>query len=144
MKVLTAARLAGPVAGAVGAALALGLRSWLGPRGYSGATFEEKARLAGIVESSDDAIMTVALDGTVRSWNGGAEKLYGYTADEFVGRNVSELAPPDRAGEAPPVLGKVRRGESIGRYDTECIVKDGRRRAIALTISRCGDPRAGW
>ena len=141
MKVLTAARLAGPVAGAAGAAvLALGLRSWLDSRRYSGAAFEEKARLAGIVESSDDAIMTVALDGTVRSWNGGAEKLYGYTADEFVGRNVSELAPPDRAGEAPPVLGKVRRGESIGRYETECIVKDGRRRAIALTISPVRGP----
>ena len=136
----TLTRLVAPVAGAAGVvALALGLRSWLEPRRYAGADLE-KARLASIVESSDDAIMAVALDGTVRSWNAGAEKLYGYTADEFVGRNVSELAPPDRPGEAPPVLEKVRRGESVDRYETECIVKDGRRRAVALTVSPVKGP----
>ena len=140
----TLARVAAPVAGAAcGAVFALGFRLWLGPRRHAGAAFEEKARLASVVESSDDAIMAVSLDGTVMSWNGGAERLYGYTAEEFVGRNVSELAPPDRMGEAPPVLAKVRRGESVGRYETECIIKDGRRRAIALTVSPVRGPSGG-
>ena len=134
------ASLAAPVVGAGAAVLALGLHSWLGSKRNVGHAFEEKARLAGVVESSDDAIMAVALDGTVRSWNGGAEKLYGYTAEEFVGRNVSELAPPDRPDEAPPVLERVRRGESVVRYETECIVKDGRRRAISLTVSPVRGP----
>ena len=136
----TLSRLAAPAAAGVGV-FAFGLRFWLGSRGSGRVAFEEeKALLASMVESSDDAIMAVALDGTVRSWNGGAEKLYGYTAEEFVGRNVSDLAPPDRPGEAPPVLKKVRRGESVGRYETECIVKDGRRRAVALTVSPVRGP----
>ena len=136
----TLSRLTAPAAAGLGV-LVIGLRFCLWSRGSGGAAFEEeKALLASMVESSDDAIMAVALDGTVRSWNGGAEKLYGYTADEFVGRNVSELAPPDRLGEAAPVLEKVRRGESVVRYENECIVKDGRRRVVALTVSPVRGP----
>jgi PAS domain S-box-containing protein len=72
---------------------------------------ELAARLAAIVESSADAIIGKTLDGTIMSWNAGAELMYGYTAAEMVGHNVSVIIPPDRASELAMILGRVGRGD---------------------------------
>ena len=95
--------------------------------------------LAAIVDSSDDAIIGKTLDGTIISWNAGAERIYGYTADEVVGRPIAILVPPDRPNELPAILERLRRGESISHYQTERIHKDGRRLTISVTISPVRD-----
>jgi PAS domain S-box-containing protein len=92
-------------------------------------------RLAAVVESSDDAIITKTLDGTILSWNAGAEGIYGYSAAEVVGRPISLLVPPDRPDELPQILAKLAKGERIAHYQTERVRKDGRRIHISLTIS---------
>jgi PAS domain S-box-containing protein len=92
-------------------------------------------RLAAIVESSDDAIVAKTLDGTILSWNAGAEGIYGYSAAEVVGRSISLLVPPDRPDELPQILAKLARGERIAHYQTQRVRKDGRRIHISLTIS---------
>src|SRR5215217_4981304 len=76
------------------------------------------SRLASIVESSDDAIIGKTLDGIVTSWNRGAQKIYGYSAEEILGKPISVLAPPYRYDEIPSILEKVRRGEHISHYET--------------------------
>jgi two-component system, LuxR family, sensor kinase FixL len=96
---------------------------------------EERASLAAIVESSEDAIISKKLDGIIVSWNGGAERLYGYTAEEVVGKPLSILAPPDRADEMPGIIERLRRGERISHYETVRLRKDGRRVDVSLTIS---------
>ncbi|HEU4562932.1 MAG TPA: PAS domain S-box protein [Longimicrobium sp.] len=95
----------------------------------------ESVRLATIVESSEDAIFSKALDGTVQSWNAGAERLYGYTAAEIVGKNVSILAPADRKEEIPAILARLRAGERIPSYETVRMRKDGTLVDVLLTIS---------
>jgi PAS domain S-box-containing protein len=90
--------------------------------------------LASIVESTDDAVIGKALDGTIISWNKGAERIYGYRADEVIGRSIALLIPPDRIGELarlvrPPVKGGVE------RYETRRVRKDGRAVDVSLTIS---------
>jgi PAS domain S-box-containing protein len=102
-------------------------------------TEEIRARLAAIVESSDDAIISKTLDGTITSWNHGAEKIYGYSSEEIVGKPVSVLVPTDRSHEIPEILEKVRRGEAIDNYETVRIAKDGRRLDVSLTISPVKD-----
>jgi PAS domain S-box-containing protein len=96
---------------------------------------EERARLASIVESSDDAILSKTLDGTITSWNKGAERIYGYSAEETVGRPISMLVPPDRPDEIPRILESLRRGEKIDNFETVRVTKDGRRLDISLTVS---------
>jgi PAS domain S-box-containing protein len=81
--------------------------------------------LAAIVESSDDAIVSKNLDGTVTSWNPAAERLFGYTAEEMIGRPISILAAPDRENEMPVILESIRRGEKIHHYETVRRRKDG-------------------
>ena len=102
-------------------------------------TEEIRARLAAIVESSDDAIISKTLDGTITSWNHGAEKIYGYSSEEIVGKPVSVLVPTDRPDEIPEILEKVGRGEAIDSYETVRIAKDGRRLDVSLTISPVKD-----
>jgi PAS domain S-box-containing protein len=97
------------------------------------------ARLAAIVESSDDAIIGESLDGTITSWNSGAERMYGYAADEIVGRNVAVLAPADRAEEVGTALASVARGEHVEPYETQRLHKDGRTIDVSLTISPIRD-----
>lgn len=99
----------------------------------------EMRLLAAIVESSDDAIVSKSLDGTILSWNAGAERLYGYTAAEMVGRPISLLVPADRPDEMPGILERIRRGELIKHYETIRIRKDGVRLPIALTVSPIRD-----
>jgi two-component system CheB/CheR fusion protein len=95
----------------------------------------QQARLAALVESSHDAIIGKTLDGTVTSWNAGAERLYGYTAEEAVGRSISFIAPPDRLGELMPIFESLRRGEVVLPFETVRVRKDGRRLDILLTVS---------
>ena len=95
--------------------------------------------LAAIVDSSDDAIIGKTLDGTIISWNRGAERIYGYTADEIVGRPISLLVPIDRPNELPGILDRLRRGERIDHYKTSRVRKDGRRVEISVTISPVRD-----
>jgi PAS domain S-box-containing protein len=91
------------------------------------------------VESSDDAIIGKTLEGTITSWNGGAERIYGYSAEEAVGRSISMLVPPELSDEIPTILQKLRRGETIAEYETARITRGGRRLNISLTVSPIRD-----
>ena len=75
-------------------------------------------RLAAIVEQSDDAIISKTLEGIVATWNKGAERIFGYAAEEIVGKPISILIPADRQNEEPLILDRIRRGERIDHYDT--------------------------
>jgi two-component system, chemotaxis family, CheB/CheR fusion protein len=97
------------------------------------------AYLAAIIDSSDDAIIGKTLDGTIRSWNAGAERLYGYTTDEVVGQSISILVPPDRPNELPVILSRLARGERIEHYQTNRVRKDGQQVRISVTISPVRD-----
>ena len=91
--------------------------------------------LAAIVESSDDAIIGKALDGTITSWNRGAEKLYGYSAEEAIGKNISIVVPKDRLNEINIIHEKVERGERMEHFRTARIRKDGQAIQVSLTVS---------
>jgi two-component system cell cycle sensor histidine kinase/response regulator CckA len=97
------------------------------------------ARLAAIVESSDDAIIGKTLDGTITSWNRGAELLYGYTADEVVGRSISILVPSDSLNEVGAILQRIRNGETIQHFEAVRVHKGGERVVVSLTISPTRD-----
>ena len=99
-----------------------------------------KAVLAAIVESSDDAIISKNLDGIITSWNHGAERLFGYAADEIVGQSVTLLIPEDRLNEELEIIGKIRRGEVVDHYETVRRRKDGTLVTISLTVSPIKDP----
>jgi PAS domain S-box-containing protein len=92
-------------------------------------------RLAAIVESSDDAIVGKDLNGIITSWNAGAERIFGYTAAEAVGRPISMLAAPDRLDEMPTILSHIHQGLRFGHYETRRRRKDGRVIDVALTVS---------
>ena len=96
---------------------------------------ELHARLAAIVESSDDPIVGKALDGTITSWNPAAERLYGYAAAEAVGRPSAILVPPGRPDEVPAMLARVAAGERVDDDETEHVAKDGRRVHVSLTVA---------
>src|SRR5437870_2635611 len=96
---------------------------------------EAQALLAAIVESSDDAIISKTLDGIVTSWNSGAERLFGYTAQEMIGKSIMTLIPPERHDEERLILERLRRGERIEHYETVRVAKSGRAVDISLTIS---------
>ncbi|MFO0968892.1 MAG: PAS domain S-box protein [Gemmataceae bacterium] len=100
---------------------------------------ESQARLAAIVESSDDAIVSKTLDGVIRSWNAGAERLFGYTPEEAIGRPITLIIPPERDAEEPAILERLRRGERVDHFETVRVAKDGRRLDISLTISPVRD-----
>ena len=90
-------------------------------------------------KSSDDAIISKGLDGIITSWNRGAERLFGYTAEEVIGKPVTILIPEDRMNEEPEILERIRRGERIDHYDTVRRRKDGSLIDISLTISPLKD-----
>jgi len=98
-------------------------------------------RLAAIVSSSEDAIVSKDIDGTITSWNRGAERLFGYSADEIVGKSVMTLIPPDRHTEEAEIIDRVRRGEHIEHYETVRQRKDGSRIWVSLSISPIQDAR---
>lgn len=98
-----------------------------------------RAQLAAIVESSDDGIFSKTLDGVIVSWNKGAERLYGYGAEEIKGQSVSILIPPERSAESSQIIEKLRRGQHVQHYETVRVHKDGRRINISLTASPMRD-----
>lgn len=95
--------------------------------------------LAAIVESSDDAILSKDLNGIIRSWNAGAERLFGYKAEETIGKPVTMLMPLDRQDEEPGILSRIRRGERVDHYETIRQRKDGSLVEISLTVSPVRD-----
>lgn len=95
----------------------------------------DKSRLAAIVESSNDAIISYTTKGILDSWNQGAERLYGYSAKEAIGKSITMLIPSHQAGEEAKILQKVRSGEGVDHYETQRLTKDGRLVDIALTVS---------
>ena len=112
--------------------------SWLTSAIANGAE-EVNAFLSAIVESAEDAIISKTLDGVVRSWNTGAERLFGYSASEAIGQSVTIIIPPERLDEEQVILSRLRRGERIEHYETVRLSKDGRRIDISLTISPIRD-----
>lgn len=96
---------------------------------------EARAHLSAVIDSANDAILSKNLEGIITSWNKAAESLYGYTADEIIGRNVKVLVPENRHEEVDDFLTKIRRGEQIKHYETKRRRKDGSLVDISLTIS---------
>ncbi len=102
-------------------------------------TGQLQSRLAAVIESSDDAIITKTLEGIILTWNPGAQRIFGYAAHEVVGKPVTVLMPPDHVNEEPAILERLRRGERIEHYETVRMRKDGERIDISLTISPIQD-----
>jgi len=100
---------------------------------------EEQLRLAAIVEHSDDAIIGKSLDGVILSWNAGAERIYGYSATEMIGRHISMLAPSHQLDDMEYILGKIRNGESVLHYETVRRNKEGKDLQVSLTVSPIKD-----
>jgi PAS domain S-box-containing protein len=103
------------------------------------AAIAKLAQLATIVESSDDAIISKTLEGRVTSWNKGAERVFGYQANEMIGQPITRIIPPELHGEEELILARLRRGERIHHYETPRVTKDGRRIDISLTVSPLRD-----
>jgi PAS domain S-box-containing protein len=99
----------------------------------------DRTRLAAIVESSDDAIISKSLDGIIRSWNSGAERLFGYRHAEAVGQPITLIIPPEHIDEERAILEQLRRGERIEHFETVRVGKDGRRLDVSITISPLRD-----
>jgi PAS domain S-box-containing protein len=95
--------------------------------------------LASIIESSDDAIVSKNLEGIIMSWNQGAERLFGYTADEAIGQSINMLIPPELLDEEPRIIARLRRGERVDHFETVRVRKDGSRLNLSLTISPVKD-----
>jgi PAS domain S-box-containing protein len=100
---------------------------------------EAQVRLGALVSSSEDAIIGKTLGGIITSWNQGAERIYGYKAEEVIGRSLAFLVPPDRPDELPTILARLARGEAISRYETERMRQDGQVIPVSLTISPIRD-----
>ena len=96
---------------------------------------ERDGLFSAVVESSNDAIITTLLDGTITGWNGAAERLFGFTAAEAVGKNIDIIVPPDRRDEVRNIIERISRGEPIEHYETVRMRKDGRSVDVSLSIS---------
>jgi PAS domain S-box-containing protein len=101
--------------------------------------FETQSFLAAIVESSDDAIYGKTLEGNILSWNHGAERMFGYSAAEMMGRPVSILVPPNNADEVPQILERIKRGERVDHFETARAGKNGERIDVSLAVSPVRD-----
>ena len=100
---------------------------------------EARSRLLGVIHSSDDAIISKTLDGMITSWNAGAERLFGYRAEEAVGRPIRMLIPEERLHEADSILARISRNELVSHFETERVRKDGSRVDISVSISPVHD-----
>lgn len=100
-----------------------------------------RSRMASIVESSEDAIISKTLDGVVASWNRGAEKLFGFTAEEIVGKPMRVIIPQDRVNEEAEILHRIARGETVEHYETVLVTKTGESIDVSVTISPLRDDR---
>ena len=96
--------------------------------------------LAALIESADDAIISKSLEGIITSWNPGAERIFGYKADEVIGKSITIIIPPDHLDEEPAILARLRAGERIEHYETVRMRKDGKRLDISLTVSPIKGP----
>ncbi|HVE66882.1 MAG TPA: chemotaxis protein CheB, partial [Thermoanaerobaculia bacterium] len=130
---LNARRLLQP--GGLSPAILIGIKDVTG-RGASEAAIR---RLAAIVSSSEDAIVSKDLDGVITTWNRGAELLFGYSPEEAIGKSVTLLIPDDHVDEEPQILERIRRGEVIGHYETVRRRKDGSLVDVSLTVSPMRD-----
>src|SRR5215469_1782218 len=99
------------------------------------AVIDKELSLQALVDASDDAIIGKTLDGTIVSWNKGAEKIYGYKPEEILGKSISTLIPPGRANEFPKIMMRLRRGGHFEKYETTRMHKDGHFIDVAVTIS---------
>lgn len=97
------------------------------------------ARLAAIVESSDDAIIAKDLNGVVTDWNAAAERMFGYTSQEIIGRSILTIIPPELQHEEPTILSKIRAGQRVEHYETQRVHKSGKRLSVSLTMSPIRD-----
>ena len=95
--------------------------------------------LASIVESSDDAIISKSLDGIIQSWNAGAERLFGYSPTQAIGRHISILIPPERLAEEDQIIARLKAGDRIDHFETERLASDGRHTLVSLTVSPIKD-----
>jgi hypothetical protein len=102
---------------------------------------EYRSRLALIIDSSDDAIIGKNLDGTITSWNKGAERIYGYAPEEVIGKHISLLVPSDRPDEIPEILQKIARGESTEHFESVRVTKDGRPLDVSISVSPLRDAK---
>jgi PAS domain S-box-containing protein len=99
------------------------------------------AQLAAIVESSDDAIVSKSLEGQIQSWNAGAQRIFGYAAEEAIGQSITLIIPQELYAEERQIIERVRRGERVEHFDTMRVTKSGRRIPVSLTVSPVRDPR---
>jgi PAS domain S-box-containing protein len=106
-------------------------------------TEEVRRYLAAVVEGSDDGIITKDLDGIIASWNRGAERIFGYSATEIIGKPITTLIPRDRLDEETTILQRLRRGDRIDHYETVRVRKDGTPFDVSLTVSPIRDLRGG-
>ncbi len=97
------------------------------------------ARLAAIVEASEDSITSKTLDGVVTSWNEGATRIFGYSADEMIGKTITRIIPKELHAEEFDILARIGRGEHVARYETVRIAKDGRRIDVLVQVSPLRD-----
>jgi PAS domain S-box-containing protein len=100
-----------------------------------------QATLAAIVESSDDAIVGKTIDGTIRTWNAGAARMFGYSPEEAIGKSITMLLPPERLAEEQTIVATLQRGERIDHFETERVTKDGRRIEVSLSVSPIKDAK---
>ena len=96
---------------------------------------QSRLLLAAIVDSSDDAIIAKDLNSIITSWNAGAQRIFGYTRDEIVGRSILTLIPPELQGEETDIIGRIRKGERVDHFETRRVTKDGRMVELSLTVS---------
>jgi PAS domain S-box-containing protein len=100
---------------------------------------EKSAKLAAIIESSDDAIISKTLESVITSWNDSAERMFGYAADEIIGETIYKLIPKDRQEEEPNILSRLKTGERVEHFETKRLTKDGRLIDVSITVSPVKD-----
>src|SRR5580698_3295009 len=105
----------------------------------SQSNFLAQARLAALVDCSDDAIVSKTLEGRIQSWNAAAERLFGYTAAEVIGKPIMIIVPPELQAEERQILERLKRGERVDHFETVRVAKDGHRIPISLTVSPVRD-----
>src|SRR5690242_9402174 len=102
-------------------------------------TDEAAAFLAAIIDSSDDSIVSITLQGIIRSWNRGAERMFGYSPAEAIGQHIRLIIPPELHADEDDVLSRIRRDEQIDHYEAMLQTKDGRKLSVSLSVSPIKD-----